>query len=430
MKMSRNNISCVLGCVLVLCVVHGVSADENHYINMLVGNRASGLGGAYTAVSDDPAGCFYNPAGIAFSPYLSISASVNAFSTSTKTYKDALRSISGNTLDWKQESSSLLPNFFGIVRQFGPGKIGFSYSVPDSIRRQQMQTFHNISSYLPGNPIETYAININDNDETYLFGPSYAYSFSDSFSIGATLYAYYRSMEVIRTQLLQFDQGEHYVINYYETKDDRGYKPIIGAIWEPLDKLALGLAISKIYVASSDNKRQVLFRDTSSPVPYLIDSTIYDFTNTDTIYFTRVADGEKAKFPLTTALGVAYFASPRLLFSGDITYYQEISDKEATYNISLGTEYYFSERFAGRAGFFTDMANTPSVSSTQTDQPENVDIYGLSLSITSYQKRSGITLGMMYSMGKGDAQVVANSTAIQDVEIENIVAYLSASYSY
>ena len=133
---------------------------------------------------------------------------------------------------------------------------------------------------------------------------------------------------------------------------------------------------------------------------------------------------------MTTSLGVAYFASPRLLFSGDITYYQEVSDKEATYNISLGTEYYFSERFAGRAGLFTDMANTPSLSSNQTDQQEHVDIYGVSLSITSYQKRSGITLGMMYSWGKGDAQVVANSTAIQDVEIENIVAYLSASYSY
>lgn len=430
MRMSRNKIAWVLSFLLVLCVAHGVSADENHYINMLVGNRASGLAGAYTAVSDDPAGCFYNPAGIAFSPFLSVSASVNAFSTSTKTYKDALRSISGNTLDWTQESSNLLPNFFGVVRQFGPGKIGFSYGVPDCIQRQQKQAFHNISSYLPGNPIETYTININDNDKTYLFGPSYAYSVSDSFSIGATFYAYYRSMEIIRTQLLQFNQGEHYVINYYETKEDWGYKPIIGAIWEPLDKLAVGLTISKIYVTSSDNERQVMFRDTSSPVPYLIDSTIYDFSNTDTIYFTRVADKEKDKFPLTTSLGLAYFASPRLLFSGDFTYYQEISDKEATYNISLGTEYYFSERFAGRAGFFTDMANTPSLSSTQTDQPEHVDIYGVSLSLTSYQKRSGITLGIMYSWGKGDAQVVANSTAIQDVEIENIVAYLSASYSY
>ena len=41
-------------------------ADDYHYVNLLVGNRASGLGGAYTALSDDPAGCFYNPAGISF----------------------------------------------------------------------------------------------------------------------------------------------------------------------------------------------------------------------------------------------------------------------------------------------------------------------------------------------------------------------------
>lgn len=430
MKMSRSKISYIFVCFLIFCAVRGVNADENHYINMLVGNRASGLGGAYTAISDDPAGCFYNPAGIAFSPFLSISASVNAFSTSTKTYKDALRNTSGNTLDWEQESSNLLPNFFGVVRKFGPGKVGFSYGVPDSIRRQQKQTFHNIRSYLPDNPIETYTININDNDETYLFGPSYAYSFSDSFSIGATLYAYYRNMEIIRTQLLQFEQGEHYVINYYETKEDWGYKPILGMIWEPLDKLAIGLSVSKIYVTSSDHEKQVIFRDTSSSTPYLIDSTTYDFSETNTIYFTRITEREKDKFPLTASLGLAYFVSPRLLFSGDITYYEEISNKEAIYNFSLGTEYYFTERFAVRAGLFTDMANTPSLSHLKTDQPEHIDIYGASLSFTSYHKRSGITLGLMYALGEGDAQVKANSTEIQDVEIKNFVGYLCASYSY
>lgn len=32
------------------------------YIKFLPGDRASGIGGAYTAVSDDPSGSFYNPA--------------------------------------------------------------------------------------------------------------------------------------------------------------------------------------------------------------------------------------------------------------------------------------------------------------------------------------------------------------------------------
>lgn len=31
---------------------------EYHYVDPLVGNRAAGLGGAYAAIADDPAGCF------------------------------------------------------------------------------------------------------------------------------------------------------------------------------------------------------------------------------------------------------------------------------------------------------------------------------------------------------------------------------------
>ena len=420
MKISRIKICYIVSFFFVFLVAPGVFADDSHYVNMLIGNRASGLGGAYTALSDDPAGCYYNPAGIAFSPHTSLSASVNALSLSTKTYKDAMRDTSGNTLDWEQESSSLLPNFFGIVRKFGRGKLGLSYAVPDSIQRQQKQTFNNIKSIFPGNPIQKYTININDNDKTYLFGPSYAYECSDSFTFGATLYAYYRDMEIIRTQLLQFEQGHYTLINYYETKTTWGYKPILGVIWEPLDKLAIGLSATKIFVTSSDHDSQLILSDTSGT---------YSISE-NTINLTRTTDTEKDKFPLATSLGFTYFASSRLLFAGDIKYYEKVSDKEAVLNYFLGTEYYFTDSLAMRAGFYTDMANTPSVSSNKTNQREHIDIYGASLSFTMFQKRSSITLGMSYGFGEGEAQVVSNSTAIQDAQIRNLAAYLSASYSY
>ena len=430
MKRLRAKIGITVFCLcLCLFVVSDAFADDYHYVNMLVGDRATGLGGAYTAVSDDPAGCFFNPAGIAFAPHSSLSASVNAFATSTKTYQNALLDVNGNNRDWEQESSSLVPNFFGIVRKFGSGMVGFSYAVPDSIQRRQKQTFHDIRSVIPDNNIGLYTININDNDKTYLIGPSYAYGFSDSFSVGATLYLYYRDMEVIRNQLLQFEQGEHYLINYYETKAAWGYKPILGTIWEPIDKLALGLSVSKIYVASSDNEQQTTFRDTTRDEPYVEDYN-YDFSDTDTIYFRSSTDSEKDKFPLSASLGLAYFASPKLLFSGNITYYEEVSDREAIYNFALGTEYYLTDTFAVRAGFFTDNANTPDLSSGDDNQPEHIDIYGTVLSATRFGRTSSISLGMSYGLGKGDAQIVQNNSTIQDVKIENFTAYVSASYHY
>ncbi|MDY7035416.1 MAG: aromatic hydrocarbon degradation protein, partial [Thermodesulfobacteriota bacterium] len=61
MKRLRAEIGITVFC-LCLVFVSDAFADDYHYVNMLVGDRATGLGGAYTAVSDDPAGCFFNPA--------------------------------------------------------------------------------------------------------------------------------------------------------------------------------------------------------------------------------------------------------------------------------------------------------------------------------------------------------------------------------
>ncbi len=414
MKLSRARICAAVFCLCLVTASTGF-ADDLHYVNMHVGNRASGVGGAYTAVSDDPAGCFYNPAGIAFAPSISLSASVNAFTLSTKTYKGALTDVNGNKLDWEQESSSLLPNFFGIVRKFGSGMLGLSYAVPDSIQRRQSQTFDNLT-----NDIERFTMNINDTDETYLFGPSYAYAFSDSFSVGATMYVYYRDMEVIRNQLIEYEGGGHYLRNYYNTKTDWGYKPILGAIWEPLDKVALGLSLSKIYVTSSDNEEQLIYRDSTDTD---------NFRDTDEIYFSNRPNSEKNKFPFTTAFGVAYFASPKLLLSGDLTYYEKLSERLEIWNLALGTEYYFTESLAVRAGFYTDMSNRPKEAPSNITQ-EVIDVYGMTLSLGLFRKTSSITLGVSYGFGTGDAQVVEGSNERQDVEIESFATYIAASYSY
>jgi len=399
--------------------VPGVLADDFHYENMLVGNRAAGMGGAYTAVSDDPSGCYYNPAGIAFSPHASFSASVNAYVSSTKTYKAALKNINGDSVDWVQKSSGLVPNYFGMVRKLGPGRLGISYGVSDSTQRRQQQTFDNID-IMAGNPVEKYTININDADKTYLGGLSYGYRVSDSFCVGATLYVYYRDRENIWTQLAQFSDGQHYLSNYYETETDIGYKPILGVIWEPFDRLAVGLTASKISIASSEHEEQWILRNT----------TIAFFDDTNTIYFEQPTDTEKSKFPLATSLGLAYFASPKLLLSGDIKFYQAVPDeKEAVNNLSLGAEFYVRDSLALRFGLFTDKANTPSLSPGEAEQNEHIDINGASLSLTSFQKKSSITIGFSYGLGTGEAQV-AGGTAIQDAEITNLTGYICASSSY
>lgn len=417
----------VIGLILLPSLA---SADDNHYVNMLIGNRASGLGGAYTAISDDPAGCFYNPAGIAFVPHSSLSASVNAFAKSTKTYKNALSSTSGKRLDWRKTSSSLLPNFFGLVRNFGGGKLGFSYAVTDSLDRRQKQIFHDIRSQDAANPIDTYAINLNDSDKTYLFGPTYAYRITEDLSLGATLYAYYRDKEIINNQVLTFSEGQHYWSNYYQTQQDWGVRPMLGIIWEPWEKVSLGASVARIFVTSSDREQQTTLRDTVSSGTTEIGGEEIDFSDTDALFFSSGSSHKTEDFPYRTAVGLAYFVSPRLLFSADVVYQNAIDDKEAVWNFALGTEYYPWESVALRGGVFSDHANTPKLSGNRANQKEHLDIYGASLSASLFHNQSSVTLGMVYSRGEGKAQAVADTVVKQDVTIDNVNVYLSASYRF
>jgi len=418
-------------------------ADEFHYNNILIGDRAAGMGGAYTAVSDDPSGLYYNPAGIVLAPGGSFSASVNAFQYTKKTYKDVL---GGN--GWDRISSNLLPNYFGVIQPLGTGKIGFSYAVPDSRLENQAQTFYNIPGIDPVTKqpitITRYVINTNDNDYTYNFGPSYAFKINDRLSVGGTAYIHYRDRQLISNQFVSVDNNlsvsgdERYQWqNVYDSVNEWGVKPILGLMWTPKDKVSLGLTVSKTTIIESSRRKQITLRD-------------LDFGSNLPSYSVWESKDNR-EFPWVITLGGAYFPSESLLVSADISYYSAASytlnfktglpdgstavaaidtPQSETVNVSVGTEYYPRSTIALRGGLFTNMANTPKLDAAKTDQLEHIDMYGASLSISRFTRSSSLTLGGSYSFGTGQAQPYSGSAAIKDAEIQNITGFLSAAFSY
>jgi len=403
-----------------LCAALGAGvparADEYHYNNVLIGDRASGMGGAYTAISDDPTGLYYNPAGIVYAHGNNLSASVNAFHSSTTTYKKAL---GGN--DWKRESSTLLPNFFGVVQPLGGGMVGFSYAVPDSTLEDQDQTFTGLPSSLPGVTITRYVINFNNKDSTYNLGPSYAIKLSDNLSVGGTLYYHYRERETINNQLINLDTGQYQWSNTYYQTDEKGVRPILGLTWSPADRLALGLTLTTVYIRESKTTSQVTLKDIT-----------YDG---NTVSRTVIQSTDKRDFPLSATVGAAWFASDKLLVSGDLAYHGKSEDvfvgkKEAVWNWALGAEYYMSANWAVRAGLYSNLANTPTVKSGGTNQPEHIDLYGGSASLSYFTGNSATTFGLSYSQGSGKTQLFGNDTSIQDTDRSALMLFLSASYTY
>nr|WP_301288440.1 outer membrane protein transport protein [Natronospira proteinivora] len=400
-------------------------ADEYHYRDILIGTRASAMGGAYTAISDDPSGLYHNPAGIVHASELNLSGSVNAWHRTRVTYEDVL----GDGRDWNRESGTLIPNFFGITQPVGPGVLGFSYVVTDSIQEDQDQTFLDVENR------ERFTINLNDNQSVYKLGPSYAWQVNDQLSVGVSLYFHFREQEEINNQLIVLDAGSgpgagdsDIEWRYVQTQNDEwGIKPVIGIMWEPDDRLALGASIRQANVASAEN--YLFFTCHGSSIS---DSALCPEGDID---YVELSDDIRRDHPVEIRLGAAWFHSPRFLLSADISYHTAHTDVvrgvdgrdvEGTWNIALGSEYYLNNQWAVRSGVFTNRANT----SSDVVAHDHVNLYGISASLARFTRNSSLDLGFSYSRGRGEGQVLPAGNEPQTMVAENITIFLSSSYTF
>ncbi|MCG6968572.1 MAG: hypothetical protein LJE85_02295 [Gammaproteobacteria bacterium] len=396
-----------------------VVADEDHYNNIIIGDRPAGMGGAYTAISDDPSGLYYNPAGLVYASGSGVSGSMNAYHITKTTYKNAL----GGETDWTRQSSNFLPNFFGIFQNLGNAKIGFSYAILDSIRENQDQRFVNLTQ--TQNAIDEYVINFNNQEDVYNFGVSYASEVSDKFSWGLTLYAHSRTRERILHEYIAFNAtsgGDYEESTKYFSVDEQGIKPVFGLMWSPWNKVSLGLNINKTFLTSYEKTSQ-------STLKLQGESTVARSVTTS---------NDTRNLPLNIRAGGAYFPSEKLLLSGDLSYYQSYENRNSVLNIALGTEYYLNPVWALRGGFYTNHANTPKLTNQGLEpgelQLEHVDMYGLSIAFARFTNNSSLSVGLNYSYGSGKAQLFPannNGTALlQDTEMSSLTFFISATSSY
>jgi len=400
----------------------GIHADQLHYNNILIGNRAAGLAGAYSAISDDASGLYYNPAGIVFSDDLQLSASANAVHTSTLTYKDVL-----NGDDWKRRSSSIVPNFFGLTSKLGKGYIGFSYAVTDFDVEDQDTRLTSV----PG--ISLYVINIKNTDKVTKFGPSYAIQINDQWNIGATLYLHDRAQDLVQNQFIRISGSNEFESSnlFYETSET-GIEPILGFTWTPGEDWSIGGSIRRVTITSSKTRVQnfcasdVNNPGVQSPQCLLVSASVIDPT--------IETNKKKRKLPMNTRLGVAYFPSSSLLISADISHFESVKSSgfnaEEVINYALGVEYYITPGWAIRGGYYTNYSNTPDIDPTEINQADYVDLTGITLSLTKFSKTSSLSIGYAGSRGSGEAQVISGSPAIQKLDQKVDTIYLSTTYSF
>jgi len=387
-----------------------VLADENHYDELFIGDRAAGFAGAYSAIADDTSGLYYNPAGIVFANDSNISGSMNAFNVSVKTYSDVL----GPGRDYTRVSSELLPNFFGIIQDLGKGKIGFSYAVVDSTLENQDEVFDN--AQLPDGIADTFVVNFNNQDKSILIGPSYAREINDKLSLGVSVFVHYRQQERISHIFSQYPTVNKDSTQYASTTE-YGLNPKIGIIYTPIEKLSLGLTISQTYLLSSNVITQYTGPDPDTALDYNF----------------RVASEFEYKrpYPIVLRSGLAYFFNKKLIVSTQANYYSATNDnRNAIVNLSVGSEYYWRENLALRGGLYTNNSTAPVLSTNSTQQYEHIDYVGITGCVTHFSRSNALTVGFQYALGSGKAQMFGDKPLLQSVSASLFNIFVSATYAY
>ena len=426
-------------------------ADQFHYNNVILGERAVGLGGAYTAVADDASGVYYNPGGLAFALSNDISGSANAFYSKKVTYKD-IKELGGK--DFVETAGGTFAPFFGVLQKldkYVTGLVGaFAYYTSDTELKDQNDLYENVA-ISTATDLKRFHRTVQHRASTTNLSAAGGFRLSNIISLGfglnyiqvSELTQEYQDVHQIGYNVADGKRVSERAIvirtqNVRENLSAHGVEASIGMQAAVTNSLTLGLTLRKGTYASQRLEQ-------SSELTQV----------TTTAAGTRVNDpravGEvKVKKPLGTMpgearFGLAWFASTRFLWTMDVSHREsslEIEknllggtaaqyDRRAVTNLATGVEYYVMPSMPVRFGLFTNNDSRREVSEVSTAlSHDHVDYIGESLFIAWVQPNSQIALGTVLQQGSGKARKVSNSTSVQKVEANSWNVGFSATHSF
>ncbi|WCL48128.1 OmpP1/FadL family transporter [Leptospira sp. GIMC2001] len=481
----HQNIRFSLLIVIVLFSNIAVFASEPfNNINGFYGERSAGLSGAFTAISDDPSGAYYNPAGLAFAYQDGFSISASNFKTADRKYLN----IDTPGQVYTQSHQGFDPNFVGILKSFDSWKFGFSIVNTYNLNydRTDQVNFPLISP-----TINQTRNTVKENSSQLLVGPSASYLITDKLAFGFTLYYMQDVRKTSKTQFQQFANNSYVMRSFIDNKQVSGLLPILGLQYQATDKLSLGASLRRILVTGGNRLYNEVYTDSLRGTG----PNAVDFIEGTQNIFSSVEAGvisSKPKLigsiPETTELrlGAAFFPSSKLLASFDIIYttgfktfrdqneFQVsgsrinyiVNDREIreltrvkTINFAFGTEYYLADTFAVSCGFFTNDSNTKPISWTDSAIDLGLQAYnsnqlratqgnasltyqiprsgtnprneysnnrGISLGMSWVTAKSSISLTYIREFGKGNSRIDPNSLS-QSFEYSAQTLYVMVS---
>lgn len=460
--------------IALLGLCSNLYADQFHYKNFLIGDRAIGLGGAYTAISDDASGVYYNPAGTAFALNNDISGSANAFYTSKATYKNA---IADN--DFTENSSGSVPSFFGGLQKLDNYKQGLVFAFGVYLNNNELKDQNDLydkdinlgtpspcTDGLARKPVllKRFHRTANQRASTMNISGSLAYRVMPRLAVGVAL-NYIKIEELVQeyqdtkntsSECVGGASTDFYLLqtqNIRQKVTGEGIQPVISVQAILGDRFSWGLTFKMAHYLTQKFELDSESRSTKTSVANQdsIDNAAStgagaNVNNGDDTILAQVNGEIRAQKPLGTppyeiGTGFAFFYSPRFLLSLDVSYTSAVKDaeeitglgsiyaKDAVTNYAAGLEFYILPFLPLRVGYFTNNDARPKLNADSTGQRDHIDYNGGSLFLSWVQPSSQLGAGVVYQQGTGEAQKITRSKTIQKVSASSITLAVSATHS-
>lgn len=382
-----------------------VQAAEFNHKHLLTGERAAGLGGAFVALADNNTGMFYNPAGMVYSDQLQASAAINLISASSASYEDVFGSAR-----YQRDSLEIVPGFLGSMWQTNTLRWGASIVVVNSSNEDASDIFRDVRI---GNdePYDELFVQNDYRARTYDLGLSVASHWNPRLSWGASLYLNYRDKNASLLQRLSRndDQGNEgqdstAILIASNTEDTQfGLRPLLGLMYRT-HQYSLGASLSRAFALHRDYRYNFIgdAQAGGSLATSYADTTDKGLNGAWHLSLAGAWFMQDSDAMLTAQLD--YFSSRRADPSRNAGQVPPRDvDRHSVVNVALGMELPLSLHWSTRLGVYSDLANTDVEQAAPFERREEIDMYGISFSLSRRNSSLDWTVGTQLAMGRGEA---------------------------
>ena len=435
------------------------TAQSLYYRTIPIGERAIGLGGAFTGVANDPSAAYYNPAGIMQGGRFQLLGSFSSLVFSRKTIENAFDSPNADA-DFTAKRTSTIPRFIGTVVKFGRKRFGdHQFALAYSTLEVDRNSFGVGLSQIE--PASSFDVRLNNDYNSRWYGVSFAAQATKKTALGFTAFVAQQ----------RGNYSEDIGLASGGTLDDTGVR-LGGDSVTSNTSLSINAwdIVLRLGALHRINPRwQVGFMFQAPGIPVSQKGNVFRrFTTAvsggDSTYFLfdRGDFSTRAPIPWELRTGFEYQANALTMLSVDAAvtgpvrgrsvfdppaelqdldrnlgvYFANSTERRWTPNLAVGAEHIFG-KVAVAGGLFTNVSAAPDVPATATEYtPDQVNIWGAAFSVGLDTKGYRLTVGANGYFGRGDAlaatldrETAVVSYAQTTSTISAVVLYIAGAVS-